>query len=400
MHIATFVSLPLLIWLVIGNRAAKCIAFPLYFMLFAIPIGEQLIPYLQELTTDIAVPLLEYTGVPIYRNGLYLDIPAGRFLVAEACSGISFLIAAVVFGNLYAYLSFKTLPKQLVFVIISIVVPILANAIRVYGIVLTAHLTDMEYAAGADHIIYGGVFYTFVLFLLIAVGEKFRDKKITVTAKIDTKVNGMGYQYWPVTILLVALFSLQYLWLSNIKSNLESAVINSPIINIDSLPYNVSTIKLVKWKPHFPDADEVQQGQLTVDKNIEIDFFIASYTGQKGELISSINKFYYPSRWSLVATNSIKLLNHSEYVQLTKLVSPTGKKRWIIYWYKLGDVSYVNEVKIKLKQTFNLLFGNVDKAGLVAFSIESDSSDELLFIQFSEIISNIYSLTQKSIEEE
>jgi len=166
MHIATFISLPLLIWMVIGNQAAKCITFPLYFILFSIPIGEQLIPYLQELTTDIAVPLLELSSVPIYRNGLYLDIPEGRFLVAEACSGISFLIASIVFGNLYAYLSFEKLSKQLIFVLISIIVPIFANAIRVYGIVLTAHLTDMEYAAGADHLIYGGVFYAIVLLFI------------------------------------------------------------------------------------------------------------------------------------------------------------------------------------------------------------------------------------------
>ncbi len=73
MHIAAFSSLPLLIWFIIGNQAAKTIAFPLAFMLFSIPFGEQLIPYLQEITTDVAVRLLELTGVAVYRNDLYLD---------------------------------------------------------------------------------------------------------------------------------------------------------------------------------------------------------------------------------------------------------------------------------------------------------------------------------------
>jgi len=399
MHIASFTALPLIIWMIIGNKAASLIAFPLYFMLFAIPIGEQLIPFLQKLTTDVAVPLIELSGVPIYRNGLYLDIPAGRFLVAEACSGISFLIASVVFGNLYAYLSFKTLPKQLIFVLISIIVPILANAIRVYGIVLTAHLTDMEYAAGADHIIYGGVFYAIVLFFLIIIGEKFRDKNISINTKSSSTGNGFSYKYQPVSLLLIALFSFQYYWLSDIKNNHEPLISQSPLINMDSFPYDISQKASAKWQPHFPDADEVQQGHLKIDKNTKLDFFSASYNGNKGELISSTNKFYYPSRWSLVKKSTVQLDNHLQLVQLTHLVSPLGEKRWIIHWYTLGDTSYISKIKIKLNQTFNLLSGKVDRAGVIAFSLESDNNDEDSLILFLDIISNIDLMGQQFIEE-
>jgi exosortase A len=391
MHIAAFVSLPLLIWMVIGNQAAKIIAFPLYFILFAIPVGEQFIPYLQELTTDLAVPLLDLSGVPIYRNGLYLDIPAGRFLVAEACSGISFLIASIVFGNLYAYLSFEKRPKQFVFVFISIIVPILANAIRVYGIVLTAHLTDMEYAAGADHLIYGGVFYTIILFLLIVIGEKFRDKKVIIKTQVDTyeKENDVAYQYLPISILCICLFGLQHFWLSNITNNNVPAGITSPLINVDLLPYKVNQEQLIKWTPYFPDADKVRQGTIIINQKTKIDFFSASYDGYKGELISSINKFYYASRWSLVQTRTIRIAHRSKLVQLTELVSPIGRKRLIIHWYELDDASYISKVKVKLNQTFKLLLGEFDTAGLVALSIESDKDNESLLVIFSDVISKM-----------
>ncbi|MBA6377924.1 MULTISPECIES: exosortase A [unclassified Colwellia] len=397
MHIATFVSLPLLIWMVIGNQAASKIAFPLYFILFSIPIGEQLIPYLQELTTDIAVPLLELSGVPIYRNGLYLDIPEGRFLVAEACSGISFLIASIVFGHLYAYLSFERRPKQLIFVFISIIVPILANAVRVYGIVLTAHLSDMEYAAGADHIIYGGVFYAIILFLLIVIGERFRDKKITVKAEITKKKNDTTFQYGPLSIILIAMFTLQYFWILSIEHIQKSVVISPPLIQFNTLPYNISKKELVKWKPYFTDADSIQQGNVIIDKNTKVEFFSASYDGYKGELISSINKLYNGSRWTLVQTRPLRL-NSSQLVQLTELVSPIGKKRLIIHWYQLGEVSYISKVKIKLKQTFNLLLGEVDRTGLIALSIESDKDNESLLVLFSDVVAHLDSPTQQTAE--
>ena len=89
LHVATFTLLPALIWLMLGTMAARTIMFPLVFMLFSVPVGEQLIPYLQEIAADGSVALLRLTGVPLFRSGLYIEIPQGRFLVAEACSGKS-----------------------------------------------------------------------------------------------------------------------------------------------------------------------------------------------------------------------------------------------------------------------------------------------------------------------
>jgi exosortase len=108
MHIATFTFLPLSLWAFIGNRLAYKIIFPLSFILFCIPIGEELIPALQEVTADLSMVMLKWSGIPVYRSGLYIEIPQGQFLVAEACSGISFFIASIVIGSLYAYLNMQS----------------------------------------------------------------------------------------------------------------------------------------------------------------------------------------------------------------------------------------------------------------------------------------------------
>ena len=388
MHIATFVSLPLIIWLVVGNCRAKIITFPLYFILFSIPVGEQFIPYLQELTTDLAVPLLEFTGVPIYRNGLYLDIPEGRFLVAEACSGISFLIASIVFGNLYAYLSFHSLSKQLLFVFISIIVPILANALRVYGIILTAHLTDMEYAAGADHLIYGGVFYTIILFLLIFIGEKFRDKdiihKIPLTSIISE--NNSGRAIGVITSAIITVFILQFSWLKSIK-NSKATVESSYSINSVSLFSNSVKTELVDWQPNFQQASETHQGTILVSEKASIEFFIASYIDGTGELISSLNKLYDADRWTLISVSNLKIESFAQSVQLTHLVSPNGKKRIIIHWYQLGSESFAIQTIAKLYRTVRVMLGVKEPSSVIAFSLEVNerlSIDDQTLIRFLE----------------
>ena len=174
MHLATFTLLPSLIWMLLGTQATRVILFPLCFMLFSVPVGEQLIPYLQEIAADGSVALLKLTGIPLYRSGLYIEIPQGRFLVAEACSGVSFFIASFVIGSLYAYLNLQSIKRRAAFVLISLIFPILANIVRVYGIILIAYWTDMEYAAGADHLIYGWFFFAFVIVCLLGIGELMR----------------------------------------------------------------------------------------------------------------------------------------------------------------------------------------------------------------------------------
>lgn len=387
MHIATFSALPLLIWMVIGNKAAKQITFPLFFMLFAIPIGEQLIPSLQQLTTNLAVPLLELTGVPVYRNGLYLDIPEGRFLVAEACSGISFLVASIVFGNLYAYLSFQKLPKQLLFVAISVIVPILANAVRVYGIVLTGHLSNMEYAVGVDHIIYGAVFYAIILFLLIVIGEKFRDEKIGLAHSLKINNISQVHNLAPVVFIIISLSVGQLVWLSSITQN-EITIRNIEKINFNVLPYKIEETELTQWQPSFINATNQQQGYIVINNEQQVNFYIAAYNTGRGELISSLNKLYDDQRWSFVSQRVIALKAHNAL--LVMLASPNGEHREIIYWYQISDKYFVSKIKAKLYSTINLLLNNQQNQYLVAFSMHAQRNNQQIdlktFIKNNEAI--------------
>ncbi|TYK65769.1 exosortase A [Colwellia echini] len=399
MHVATFVSLPLLIWFVIGNKAAQVIAFPLFFILFSIPVGEQLIPFLQEITTDMAVPLLELTGIPVYRNGLYLEIPEGRFLVAEACSGISFLITSIVFGHLYAYISFKTLPKKLLFILISLIFPILANALRVYGIVLIAHLTDMEHAAGADHLIYGGVFFAIVLFSLIMIGEKMRDKfdadksgkeTSNATVAVDEKALVVSNK---LVMFSIFLFVTQIFWYSAIVNEQSSLTNNELIVDIKTLPLVVKEQNLQRWQPEFSTASNIQQGiiigpyavgsEYSASQQVEnIDFFIASYQGGEGELISAANKLYNEQRWTLIQNRSVNIDEGSE-ARLIKIVSPIGQYRYILYWYQLPDKAFTNKVKLKLYQTWMAMFGQTEQSAIIALSFESEQNIEAVINSLS-----------------
>ena len=156
---------------ILGWQISKFLAFPLLFLFFAVPMGEDLVPPMMEFTATFTVEALKLTGIPVYREGLWFSLPSGNWSVVEACSGVRYLIAAATLGVMYAYITYHTLWKRLLFIALSVIVPILANGVRAYMIVMIGHLSRMEYATGVDHLIYGWVFFGVVMFILFWIGS-------------------------------------------------------------------------------------------------------------------------------------------------------------------------------------------------------------------------------------
>lgn len=160
---------------VAGRRVALALAFPLGFLFFGVPVGEVLIPPLMDWTAHFTVVALRLTGIPVFQQGDYFTIPSGTWSVVEGCSGLRYLIASITVGTLYAYLNYRRFWKRAAFVALSVIVPIIANGLRAYMIVMIAHLSDMRLALGVDHLIYGWVFFGLVIFLLFWLGSYWRD---------------------------------------------------------------------------------------------------------------------------------------------------------------------------------------------------------------------------------
>lgn len=185
-QLAAVGMIPSTVLLLVGPVAVRALAFPLAFLFFAVPIGEFLTPIMMQYTADATVAALRWTGIPVYREGLHFTLPSGRWSVVEACSGLRYLIASLVLGVLYAYLQFRTLRYRLAFVALSLAVPIVANWIRAYGIVLLGHVSDMQLAAGADHLIYGWIFFGVVMALLFWIGSLWKEPPAQATIRQQT----------------------------------------------------------------------------------------------------------------------------------------------------------------------------------------------------------------------
>ena len=177
-QLAAIAAFELLFLVVLGWRLYALLSGPLLYLVFLVPFGAFVTPALQHFTADFSVLGLKLLGIPYYSDSFIIETPAGTFLVAEACAGLRFLIAAVAFGVFYALVSYRSWVRRLAYISLSIVVPIVANGVRAFGIVFLGQLLGSAEAAAADHLVYGWVFFSAVMLMLVAVGHMFRERSL------------------------------------------------------------------------------------------------------------------------------------------------------------------------------------------------------------------------------
>ena len=161
----------------VGLRAGLVLTFPLFYSFFLVPFGDELIPTLQQLTARMTVSLIDWSGVPAVVEGLTIDTPGGKFVVAEECSGVKFLIAMVALAVLVGWTAFARWKRRIVLVAGAALISILANGVRAWGTIYIAQYIGAERAGGFDHIVYGWVFFALVVAAVLGVAWRFFERE-------------------------------------------------------------------------------------------------------------------------------------------------------------------------------------------------------------------------------
>jgi exosortase len=165
--------LPVLMWtcmlLVCGVRAARAAAFPIGFLIFALPVWDHFIPALQWLTIHVVRVALRATGIPSYFSVDLVQIPAGVFEIQGGCSGLHYLIVGLAVAALLGQLRRDSLRTRIRWLVVAGALSILSNWVRVYTIILAGHLSHMQsYLVRVSHYSYGWLVFmgTLALFFL------------------------------------------------------------------------------------------------------------------------------------------------------------------------------------------------------------------------------------------
>lgn len=152
-----------------GRRWRNAAAFPLFFMLFALPLNvlDSVGFYLRVGVTEVAFQISHALGIDVLRNGTQLVSPDGSYTydVAAACSGVRSLMALGALSLLLGYLSFKAWWARALIGLLSLPYAFVGNVVRILAIIFAAEWKGQE-AGTIVHEWFGFLIFIIVLGLV------------------------------------------------------------------------------------------------------------------------------------------------------------------------------------------------------------------------------------------
>jgi len=358
---------------VLGLQVARRIAFPLVFLFFAVPFGEFALPQMMEWTANFAVFALRLSGIPVFREGLQFIIPSGSWSVVEACSGVRYLIASFVVGTLFAYLTYHSLKRRLIFAGISLIVPLVANWLRAYMIVMLGHLSSNKLAVGVDHLIYGWVFFGIVIMLMFWIGSHWREDELAPETDGTNGAIPIGTQGTPsslvaaVAAIVVALIFPLAEWQINRS-------VASPLTQIEQLDpisgWTPAEQIFADWTPRFENPSAVLQATFGLDGR-KVGLYVAYYRNQdySRKMVSSSNVMVTSSNplWARVASGSRQIvLGEGPVAVRSAELRSTDTLRMVVWqWYWINGHLTSSDFVAKAYTALSRLTGQGDDSAVM-----------------------------------
>ncbi|MPQ56031.1 exosortase A [Duganella sp. FT27W] len=381
-----------LILLVIGSVVAiggvalgRALAFPLAYLLLAVPFGEVFIAPLIDFTTAFCVITLQILGIPVFRENNYLTLPTGTWSVVEACSGLRYLIASLAMGAVYAYLTYRSTWRRLAFIAVSLVVPVIANGVRAALIILLGHYSDMSLALGVDHLIYGWVFFGLVTLLLFWWGARWRQPEAPVPSVPSAPAPSASPRR--LAAMTAAVVTLCAIWPA--IERLVAARDTAPATDVMAgrpfrlpappTPWTATPMAPTDWHALHRGLPRRWSANYHDGSGATVSLQLTWYQHQRrrDELLSPVRRMVVPGlpRWLETPAGQHDITVGGRRITVQQTIEQSANVKLLVWrWYRQQDLETASPVMLKLVIAKNRLLGGDDSAAeiIVASSYDDE----------------------------
>ncbi len=372
------------VWTLLGTVVFRQIAFPMFFLLFAVPFGEALIPQMMNFTADFTVAALKLTGIPVYREGTFFSLPTGNWSVVEACSGLRYFVSSLTLGTLYAYLSYRSITRRLIFIAISALTPVIANGLRAYMIVMIGHLSGMRLAVGVDHLIYGWLFFGIVMLLLFWLGSFFHEnqeaQQDSLPASGSNPPQMETRKFIPALLAILTPALLSPLYAAHLDGKLAAPV--EITLVAPSGPWQPDPRPLSDWVPHYMGS-RASINQTYARNGDRVSLYIGYYRGQSrgSELVTSTNQLVTTrdKEWGNVGEKEKTLNIDGQRLPVVEASLRSDAQRLAVWqWYWVNGRWVVNPYMAKLLEAMSRMEKGKDDSAVIILSAPEHQKDVLM----------------------
>ncbi len=408
-----------LFWLlaVLGKQSFVA-ALPIVGTFFlAVPIWGVLIRPLQSMTVMANSVLLKLSGIQADIRGEQIEIPSGVFWVASGCAGLNYFETGLLVSVIYSLAFLNTWKARGVAVAIALALAIVSNWLRVFGLIVVGHVTEMQSPLIAEHALYGWLIFgaaMIVFFMLTRRVEAYDARLSAAAVKTDPAAGthsrslsesespqpprrqakaakgGVFKVSTPIVTLAVAtaivgpalFFLLGGRAATGQASERASGVtpdgqwslseagsVSSPSTSVGA----VETDSAKAWAPEYGGADEHRVERWTNgDVAVQVDRFLYADQGQGRELISGVNHI---SSAGGMGQQLLGPVDETGRMISATAVRTNGGARLVWHWFNVAGLNTHSSTEAKMLELVAFAKSNAPPSELVAVSTPCGASD-------------------------
>ena len=363
---------------------------PVVHLVFMLPLPQflywKLSVFLQGVSSQLGVDLLQLVGVPVFLEGNIIDLGVYKLQVAEACSGLRYLFPILSFSYLFSILYRGPFWHKIVLLLSAAPLTVLMNSLRIGMIGYLVNAYGIEQAEGFLHFFEGWVVFLAcvgILFLMAIGLQRFAPNPKPLSETIDLDFEGFGGQLGRILtiapsrgLITGALMSLA------VAAAFLLAPVSAPVVP-DRDPFSLFPRQLEGWSGSAesltPDVEKVLNADDYVNMTFfssgeaeAVNFFVAFYNKQtEGSGIHSPAVCLPTGGWEVSAITQHQVdMSGTPYgiFNVNRAVIQNGMVQQLVYyWFEQRGRRMTNDYLVKASVVWDSLTRGRSDGALVRF---------------------------------
>ena len=384
-ELSLIVTLAGVVLLVLGRGFLRALWFPIAYLLLMVPVWDFItdrlhLPF-QNFSSSIGLTILQGIGIPVYRQGVFIELPNVTLEVAKACSGVNYLIAVVAIGIPIAYVALKGWIRRAVLIGMAVAIAVLANGARV---ALIGTLSYYGLSGGGDihgplHVLQG-MFVSVIGYAALFGGvwalsptpSSAPEKGDDSVGPLQPRLSGRAFSTGVILLSAILLLTGSYL-------HFYRAIPVPLKKDLKLFPNEIG-----EWKgsdaapnPSFLGLIDAKQTLSRVYRHVsgaEVHLYVGyfDFQDQERKLISyKTDRLFQNGAETEVAVPPRSIRVNEQILQ------EEDRRELVLFWYELNGNIFTDRSRAKLYTMWNTLAHRRSNGALVLLSIDAPKEADL-----------------------
>jgi EpsI family protein len=371
-------TVPGLVLMLLGTQFLRALVLPLSYLIFMIPPFFDLLIQkihwpLQLFSAVTASKMLSLLTIPVFQRANFLVLPSTTLEVAEACSGVRYLISIIALGIPLAYVTQRTWIRRVLLIAAGLIIGVIINPLRITLIALWAYHGG-QILHGPLHI-FQGLFVSVIGFILLFVlawgfakipyrlAEEPRNINSSVGVRPDIELKQFNLAWLAAVIMLFCFAGFVHLY-KPVPVPLRSSIAGMPLTVGDWRGEELSDgMKPFKIAGADYELSRIYRNASGHEIRLQIVYFETQRKKDKELINYKLDDLYRNSEKITIPVST------HDNVQINKAVMRNGTDdSLVLYWYDLNGRIVADNYKGKLFTALDGLFHRRTNGAMIVVS--------------------------------